>query len=155
MSALLVRSKQPQRHPEQQPVFGQYWSTKSSQALRFLIATSAGREASNERRSGRRQRADQKGSTPGRELLAAAGHFHRMRAEDKAFWKVTKDDPGNKHADAFNQPDGLLTRIGGAVQRVSEMIRQQHSTQLEEGCEDEEIVVALSLVRDVLGRADA
>ncbi len=108
---------------------------------------------------------------PDRELLAAAGDFHRMRAEDKAFWKVTKDDPGNKHADAFNQPDGLWTRIGGAVQRVSnlpavtpeglrakatvleEMIRQQHSTQLEEGCEDEEIMVALSLVRDVLGRA--
>jgi hypothetical protein len=110
---------------------------------------------------------------PDRELLRGAGDFHRMRAEDIAFWKVTKDDPGNKHADAFNQPDGLWTRIGGAVQRVSdlpavtpeglrakatvleEMIRQQHSTQLEEGCEDEEIMVALSLVRDVLGRADA
>jgi hypothetical protein len=58
---------------------------------------------------------------PDRELLAAAGNFHRMRAEDKAFWKVTKDDPGNKHADAFNQPDGLWTRIGGAVQRVSNL----------------------------------
>ena len=110
---------------------------------------------------------------PDRELLAAAGDFHRMRAEDKAFWKVTKVDPGNKHADAFNLPDGLWTRIGGAVQRVSnlpattpeglrakatvleEMIRQQHSPQLEEGCEDEEIMVALSLVCDLLGRADA
>jgi hypothetical protein len=85
--------------------------------------------------------------------------------------RVTREDPGNKHADAFNRPDGLWIRIGGAVQRVAdlpattseglrakatvleEMIRQQHSTQLEEGCEDEEIMVALSLVRDVLGRA--
>jgi hypothetical protein len=32
------------------------------------------------------------------------------------------------------------------------MIRQQHSTQLEEGCEDEEITGALSLVSDLLGR---
>jgi hypothetical protein len=28
---------------------------------------------------------------PDRELLRGAGDFHRMRAEDKAFWKVTKD----------------------------------------------------------------
>jgi hypothetical protein len=93
-----------------------------SRALRFLIATSARWEAANEDRSDRRQRADGTGSTSGpgiTGLLAAAGDFHRMRAEDKAFWKVTKDDPGNKHADAFNQPDGLWTRIGGAVQRVS------------------------------------
>jgi hypothetical protein len=104
------------------------------------------------------------------ELLAAAADFHRMRAEDKAFWKVTKDDPGNKHADAFNAPDGLWVRTSGAVQRVSDLaaatpeelrakasvledlIREHHGRQLEEGCEDEEIMVALSLVRDVLGR---
>jgi hypothetical protein len=94
-----------------------------------------------------------------------------MRVEDKAFWKATKDDPGNKHADASNAPDGLWTRIGVAIQRVSnliaatpeglrakasvleEIIRQEHRRQLEEGCEDEEIMVALSLVRDLLGRA--
>jgi hypothetical protein len=108
---------------------------------------------------------------PDGELLAAAVDFHRMRAEDKAFWEVTKDDPGNKHADAFNQPDGLWVRISGAVQRVSnfaattpeglvakasvleEIIRQEHRAQLEADCEDEEIMVALSLLRDVLGRA--
>ena len=113
------------------------------------------------------------GQGPDAELLAAAGDFHRMRAEDKAFWKATKDDPEDKYANAFNQPDGLWVRISGAVQRVSDLpavtseglrakatvleavIRQEHRAQLEEGCEDEEIRVALSLARDVLGRVAA
>jgi hypothetical protein len=95
-----------------------------------------------------------KAQEPDGELLAAAADFHRMRAEDKAFWNVTEDDPGNKHADAFNQPDGLWTRIGYAIQRVSdlsaatpeglrakasvleEIIRQEHRAQLEADCED-------------------
>jgi hypothetical protein len=114
--------------------------------LRFLISGSARREAANETTKTAVSAQTERDQHPDRELLAAAGDFHRMRAEDKAFWKVTKVDPGNKHADAFNLPDGLWTRIGGAVQRVSnlpattpeglrakatvleEMIRQQHST---------------------------
>jgi hypothetical protein len=55
------------------------------------------------------------------ELLATAASYHRMFAEDIAFWETAGDDPGNKMADAQNEPDGRWTLMSNAVDRVAEL----------------------------------
>ena len=107
------------------------------------------------------------------ELLQAAADFHRLRAQDKAFWKTLSDDPGNVIWDQHNAPDGRWTRIDEAADRVAELpaktpeglrakatvvealMIEHHGEQLEEGCEDEQVRLAMSLACDVLGKARA
>jgi hypothetical protein len=105
------------------------------------------------------------------ELLETAASYHRMREEDRAFWASVReeDDADNKMWDAHNAPDGLWTRINNTVDRVAELpastpagrkakasvlddlIREQHSSQIEANCTDQDVTVAMSLIRDLVG----
>ncbi len=105
------------------------------------------------------------------QLIGAAADFHRLRAESKAFWSGSEalgreaeermwDDCD---AGLWRLTDGAMALVAKLPARTPEGLRakasvaqalflEHHGGQIEEGCEDEEIKVSLSLVRDILGR---
>jgi hypothetical protein len=106
------------------------------------------------------------------DLLAAAAAFHKLTAEDVAYWKAIgeEDDRDNKHWNACNADGGLWTRLYAATRRACELpaktpeglrakasvvqalIIEHHGTE-ECGVWDEAVDAAMSLVRDLVGVA--
>jgi hypothetical protein len=108
-------------------------------------------------------------------LLQAAAAFHRLREEDSRAWKAIPDDKDltQAHWDWCNSEKGYWTLIDSACERVRQLpartleglrakalvaetlLLEHHGTQIAENCEGEEIYVAMSLARDILGRVRA
>jgi hypothetical protein len=102
------------------------------------------------------------------ELLAAAADFHKLTAEDVAFWNSVEQDLDNKHWDACNAEGGLWTRLYAATDRVIELsamtldgmrakasvvkalIIEQNGPE-ERGHWNEDTHAAMSLIRDLVG----
>jgi hypothetical protein len=104
------------------------------------------------------------------ELLSSAAEWRRLVAQDKATWRSLEDEEtaaGQAYWDEAAASGGIWDRIHDAAERVMarpattpEGIRAKASVlqqmlrehQIEEGCANEEIRVALSLVSDIMGR---
>ena len=107
------------------------------------------------------------------ELLQAAADFHRLRAADKAAWAALPGDKTleDERWDWCNSEEGDWTLVDAACERVRQLpartpeglrakagvaqalLFEHHKPAIEEGCEDEEVAVAMSLCRDILGGA--
>jgi hypothetical protein len=105
------------------------------------------------------------------ELLQAAADFHRLRAKDRAAWSALPNIKAWEEArwDWCNSEEGDWTLIDAAIDRIKELpartpegvrakagvaqalLFENNKPSIEEGCEDEEVAVAMSLCRDILG----
>jgi hypothetical protein len=104
------------------------------------------------------------------ELLAAAADFHKFTAEDRAFWEAVGVEADQDNRNACNAEDGIWTRLFAATGRVRDLpaktlagfrakasvvealIIEQNGPE-ERGDWNEDIDLAMSLVRDLMGAA--
>jgi hypothetical protein len=108
------------------------------------------------------------------ELLATCASIHRFFAEDERHSAIMEAANRADHDRLWAEVDQAVWQpLNAAVDRLSEfrartpegiaakarvtefLLMRYHGTEIAEGCEGEEVRLALSLARDITGRASA